>query len=65
MNISVNGEAQRVAAGTLDALLRELGYEGAIVATALNRDFVPREARAYTPIAEGDAVEIIAPMKGG
>lgn len=65
MNISVNGEAQHIAAATLDALLLELGYEGAIVATALNRDFVPREARADTPIAEGDAVEIIAPMKGG
>ena len=65
MNISVNGEAQRVAAPTLEALLAELGYEGAIVATALNRDFVPREARAHTPIAEGDAIEIIAPMKGG
>jgi sulfur carrier protein len=65
MNITVNGEAQHVLAPTLDALLLELGYEGAIVATALNRDFVPREARADTPIAEGDAVEIIAPMKGG
>ena len=65
MRIIVNGEAQTVAATTLETLLQELGYEGAIVATARNRDFVPRAARADTPIAEGDAVEIIAPMKGG
>ncbi|HEX2018655.1 MAG TPA: sulfur carrier protein ThiS [Aurantimonas sp.] len=65
MNISVNGELRDVDASTLDGLLLELGYEGAIVATALNQDFVPREARAGTPLAEGDAVEIIAPMKGG
>ncbi|UIJ71609.1 sulfur carrier protein ThiS [Aurantimonas sp. HBX-1] len=65
MRIIVNGEAQTVAATTLEALLLELGYQGAIVATALNRDFVPCEARADTPLAEGDAVEIIAPMQGG
>jgi sulfur carrier protein len=65
MNISINGELHDVDAATLDRLLMELGYEGALVATALNQDFVPREARAETPIGEGDAVEIIAPMKGG
>ena len=65
MNILVNGEARDVAATTLEDVLRELGLCGATVATALNRDFVPAVERAATKLAQGDAVEIIAPMQGG
>ena len=46
-------------------LLEELGYGGALVATAVNGTFVAREARADTGLSEGDAVEVVAPLQGG
>ncbi len=65
MKILLNGEPSETAARDLDALLAELEYQPEAVATALNREFVPRGARGRTTIAEGDAVEILSPMKGG
>ncbi|MEL6479534.1 MAG: sulfur carrier protein ThiS [Pseudomonadota bacterium] len=65
MQIIVNGTAHSTGAGTLAALVEELGHDAAVVATALNGDFAPRGARAATPLAEGDRVEILAPMQGG
>ena len=34
-------------------------------AAALNLTFVPRGRHAQTPLAEGDQIEIIAPVSGG
>jgi sulfur carrier protein len=65
MRILVNGEARDVAAETLDALLLELGYGGARVATALDGEFVPARGRSGRTVSEGSAVEIVAPMQGG
>ncbi len=65
MHIHVNGKALDVTAATLAALLAELEYEDAAVATALNRNFVRRRDRGTTPLKEGDAVEILAPRQGG
>jgi sulfur carrier protein len=65
MSIIVNGEPHELAPSSLAALLTDLGYGEAIVATALNGDFVPAEAREDTAVADGDRVEILAPMKGG
>lgn len=65
MTIRLNGEPREVAATTLDALLVELGLADAVVATARNRDFVAKEDRPATPIHDGDAIEIVAPMQGG
>lgn len=65
MRIIVNGERREVQAETLRDALAELGLADAIVATALNRDFVPATARGRTVLAEGDAIEIVAPMQGG
>jgi sulfur carrier protein len=65
MKITVNGEGREVQAQTLRDALAELGLADAIVATALNRDFVPAAARGETALAEGDAIEIVAPMQGG
>jgi len=61
----VNGKALDVTAATLAALLAELEYEDASVATALNQNFVRRRDRGKTPLKEGDAVEILAPRQGG
>lgn len=65
MRIVLNGEAKEVQAATLAQLCAELGLDGPRVATALNGDFVARDARAESPLNEGDAVEILAPMQGG
>ena len=65
MHIHVNGKALDVTAATLAALLAELEYEDASVATALNQNFVRRCDRGATPLKEGDAVEILAPRQGG
>jgi sulfur carrier protein len=65
MLISVNGKLCEVQAETLAALLAELEYEDAVVATARNRDFVRRKDRAQTTLAEGDEVEILVPKQGG
>ncbi|RTM01031.1 sulfur carrier protein ThiS [Ancylobacter rudongensis] len=65
MKIIVNGEPADTAAATLASLLAELELADAIVATALNGDMVRAARREATPLAEGDRVEILAPMQGG
>jgi sulfur carrier protein len=65
MRIQVNGRPREVSATTLDALLRELGYEDQKIGTALNQEFVRDRDREKTPIREGDAVEIVTPRQGG
>lgn len=65
MHILVNGVASDVCSGTLAQALENLGYHDAIVATALNGSFVPAARREMTVLAEGDALEILAPMQGG
>lgn len=65
MHIVVNGEPIETAARTLDAILRERELDEAVVATAVNGDFVPVRGRATQLIAEGDRIEIVAPMQGG
>lgn len=65
MRILVNGERQEVASTTLEAVLVELGYRAALVATAVDGDFVPASARGTCRIDENSAIEILAPMKGG
>ena len=50
---------------TLAQVLTLLAYEESIVATALNGEFVPRDAREYTLLKTGDKIEIVAPLQGG
>ena len=65
MRILVNGDWRETASRELAATLEELGYGGRIVSTAVNGEFVASEARARTPLAEGDRLEVLAPMQGG
>jgi sulfur carrier protein len=65
MKIILNGDARDVHAGSLSAALDELGFAGAVVATAVNGEFVAASARAETSLGEGDALEVVAPMQGG
>jgi sulfur carrier protein len=63
--VVVNGEPAATTAATLAELLSELGYPVGQVATALNGEFVSRQARAETRLAAGDKIEIVAPRQGG
>jgi sulfur carrier protein len=65
MIIHLNGKAVDVTTSMLSEALKELGYEGAVVATAVNKTFIPVAKRAVTPIRDGDAIEIISPRQGG
>jgi sulfur carrier protein len=65
MQITVNGEPREVAAGNLAEALQALDYANAIVATALNGEFVPARKREGVALNEGDRIEIVAPRQGG
>jgi len=65
MKIMVNGDARSVTAASLAMALEELGFAGAVVATALNGEFVASGARADTRLSDGDRLEVLAPMQGG
>lgn len=64
MTITLNGAPLETGAATLADLLIEQGF-GHRVATARNGDFVPAGLRGATSIAEGDRIEVLAPMQGG
>jgi sulfur carrier protein len=65
MRVIVNGEPREIASSSVDALLRELDYEGTHFAIAVNFDVVPRGAWGQTQIKTGDEIEIITPRQGG
>lgn len=65
MRILVNGAWHESAAEELASVLAQLGYGDAVVATAVNGEFVAAAARASTPISDGDRIEVLAPMQGG
>lgn len=65
MRILVNGAWRETGASDLESVLEELGFGGATIATALNGEFVPASARDGARVAEGDRLEVLAPMQGG
>ena len=65
MHILVNGASRDIRAADLAAALEELGYGGAVVATAVNGEFVAAAERPGARLADGDRVEVLAPMQGG
>jgi sulfur carrier protein len=65
MKILVNGAWRNTGATDVATALHELGYEDAVVATALNGQFVPAGSRTAARLAEGDRLEVVAPMQGG
>ncbi|WP_343313407.1 sulfur carrier protein ThiS [Brucella sp. BE17] len=65
MTIILNGERVETAAATLAALIAEIELDKAVVATALNGEFVASDERETTTISNGDRIEVLAPMQGG
>ena len=65
MRIFLNDDAHEVDAATLAAALDALGFGGRKIATAVNGRFVAALARPSTKLADGDRIEVVAPMQGG
>ena len=65
MRILVNGAWRETRAPELARALEELGYGASVVSTAVNGEFVAARERAHTVLAEGDRLEVLAPMQGG
>ena len=65
MRISLNGNTHELEAGTLADALTMLGYGDAVIATAVNGQFVPTNVRSDLHLSDGDEIEVVAPMQGG
>ena len=66
IGITVNGERQQVAPGaTLADFVASLEQSPQALATAVNGEFVAREARAQCVLRDGDAVFTFQPITGG
>ncbi len=65
MKILVNNEVREIVGPSLADALDELGYAGAVIATAVNGDFAPARSRPALMLREGDRLELLAPMRGG
>ncbi len=65
MKIMCNSEVRDVVGTTLAIVLEELGFAGAVLATAVNGAFVPATTRHLASLKSGDAIEVLAPMQGG
>ncbi len=66
MNVTVNGEAQKVQEGlTVAALLAQCKLEPRRVAVELNAELVSRKHFEATSLSDGDAVEIVTLVGGG
>lgn len=64
--ITVNGEPRQVEAGsTLQDLVAALGQPPQALATAVNGEFVARDARTGVQLRAGDAVFTFQPITGG
>jgi sulfur carrier protein len=66
LSITVNGEPRTVPdSATLADLVNALGEAPQALATAVNGDFVPRNARDGVRLREGDEVFTFQPITGG
>jgi thiamine biosynthesis protein ThiS len=66
MKLQINGEARDFTSPlSLTSLIEQLGMKQDRVAIELNRNIVPRDQWAETPLGEGDRLEIVQFVGGG
>ena len=66
IQLSVNGQVRQVEPGaSVTRLLETLAMTGKRVAVEKNGEIVPRSQYAKTPLADGDALEIVVAVGGG
>jgi thiamine biosynthesis protein ThiS len=65
VRVTVNGETRTEIAGTVAALLADLGFDGRRIAVERNRAIVPKSLWSATALADGDQIEIVHFVGGG
>ena len=65
VNIVLNGEEKQVTAGTVTALIDEIGLDGRKVAVERNLEIVPKSQYLGTALTDGDRIEIVHFVGGG
>jgi len=65
IELRLNGQLMQLVASNVAEAVAAAGYTDDRFATALNGTFVPRERRAQTPVAAGDAIEVLTARQGG
>lgn len=66
MQIKVNGEIKELTEGsTMLDLIRLLGVEERVMASALNMEIVKQDAWGATKLKEGDTIELLDFVGGG
>ena len=66
MRLTVNGEERTFeAVADIAALVAVLGLDRRKVAVECNLEIVPRSAYAFTPLRDGDRIEIVHFIGGG
>jgi thiamine biosynthesis protein ThiS len=66
MTVTINGESREIPDGlSVSDLLSHLGLVAGRVAVERNRDILPRDRWASTPVAAGDTFEIVHFVGGG
>lgn len=66
MQVKVNGEIREVNEGsTMLDLIRSLGVEERVMASALNMEIVKQDAWGNTLLKEGDTIELLDFVGGG
>jgi thiamine biosynthesis protein ThiS len=65
VRVTVNGETRTEIAGTVAALLADLGFDGRKIAVERNRAIVPKSLWSATALADGDQIEIVHFVGGG
>lgn len=66
LQLTVNGEARQIAAGSRIAdLVRELGLDGRKIAVERNLEIVARSRYGTDALAQDDRIEIVAFVGGG
>ncbi len=66
LTLKINGEPRPFSdARTVAGLRDQLGYTGKRIAVEKNGEIVPKSQHATTPLASGDALEIVVAVGGG
>jgi len=65
LNVTINGDAKRVEAGTVAEMVRALGLNPEKLAVERNREIVPRGSLDMVMVEEGDVFEIVHFVGGG
>lgn len=65
MQIMLNGQPLHTDAATLESLLKQQQIDIAVVACAIDGQFIPKSLYDGTLLIAGMRIEVLSPMQGG